>query len=95
VRTSKDREEERREEVRRLEDENKEIVAQLARLKAKHLKNEAYILRSRSPLPSKDACPQCWYDHGNHHQMKPQPSAEHRIDAYRCGECGYTETRKV
>ncbi|HTT96690.1 MAG TPA: hypothetical protein VMF58_01460 [Rhizomicrobium sp.] len=83
---------ERREMIRRLQDENQNIVSELSRLKMQHLANEASILRMQQGLPNENCCEPCWYDTGIESGMKPTQTPSHnpsKFDRWRCETCGH------
>lgn len=84
-------EQERREEIRRLEQENLRLDQETAHRNADNMtakrqraQNEAKALRLQFSAPSDDICPECWFDLGEHVPLTPQASG-YGEDIYRCG----------
>ena len=94
---AKDRDQERREIVRRLEDEEARLHADKARVISQYDRKleaaKARRLRAEGPYPPGDPCPICWIEHGTDSQMKPQSSG-YGVDVFQCGVCGNSDERR-
>ncbi len=98
---TKDRDQERREIVGRLKDEDQRARTELAKAtsdyekaQAKKLKVEAALLRAQSLPDDPEICVPCWITDGVHRKMVPQSSG-YGADVFRCSDCGNTKERRA
>ena len=87
-------EEGRRERIRQLEEKYAELGADHLKAQAKQVEIEAARFRLQFPLPARNICPVCWYEHGVRSPLIRQP-ARPKMDAWRCSACGYEEENKA
>jgi hypothetical protein len=96
------KDEQRREIIRRLEYQNQRLEAELleaetkaAELRQKHTAASGARLRAEGPFPAGEPCPECWITHGRDIQMYCIPADDPKdYDRWKCGECGYFEDRR-
>lgn len=97
--TPEDRDEQRREIIRRLEYQDRELDAKAGKAEAeaaqaRHQRADlkAAILRTQGPLPPSSECPECWFIHG---RTSVLVAATHEdpadYDRLECKTCGYFE----
>lgn len=96
-------EQERREEIRRLEQEDlradarlAEINAELQQIQADKVQRQAKRLRAERPFPPGEICPNCWVNHGEKSLLR---AAQHddpdHYDLLRCSACEYEIERNI
>jgi len=97
--TPENRDEYRRQIVRRLENQDHDLEAkaekaeaEAAQARMKRKKLEAALLRAQGPPRPSNECEACWIIHGRHSQMV---AAEHEdpdhFDRLECKTCGHFE----
>ncbi len=84
----KDSEAYRAQMLRRLKNENENLIAEAQKLKDAHTNNEKKIARLKLPLPNQDTCARCFYDHGAISTLYAVGSDLTHIDRFRCRDCG-------
>lgn len=96
-------EQELREIVRRLEQEDlqadsdlAEANARVAEAKTRKKNIQAKRRRAERPFPSDEICPHCWVDHGKISPLHAIPHEDPKhYDRWRCRACGYDDDRRI
>ena len=101
--TANDHDQERREIIRRLAQEETRLHAKTHSLEAE--KQRLYFEladlhraqgRAAGPLPAGDVCPTCWINHGEQVQMRiAEPSGRSAPDGAACPKCGREEPQEL
>src|SRR5216683_7603286 len=98
--TPKDHDQERREIVRRLEQEEVRLHAKTHCLETEKQRLHFELAdlhraqgRAAGPLPAGDLCPACWINHGEEVQLSNLPDQSTR-DMFVCLKCGREEVRE-
>lgn len=89
-------EDERREVIRRLEQEYLRAKREHAETQPEHAEAEAALSRLQLPLPPGDVCPECWITHG--HTRPLRAVLENGAPQYRrmrCDHCEYSQNWKT